>query len=127
MPQFDKWLHNHTDHAIDLPDVEEVPGSHCICSFVMKLHPPDPIHSFVVYFCDCREDDAFYEMCSAFELSENVRVKIAANNSSMIIRCFDALHRVYHCDKELTLAMIKAKLSEYSDELQQIISDYHEN
>ena len=118
LPQFDKWLHNHTDHAIDLPDVEEVPGSHCICSFVMKLHPPDPIHSFVVYFCDCREDDAFYEMCSAFELSENVRVKIAANNSSMIIRCFDALHRVYHRDKELTLAMIKAKLSEYNDELQ---------
>ena len=65
--------------------------------------------------------------CSAFELPENVRVKIAANNSSMIIRCFDALHRVYHYDKELTLAMIKTKLSEYSDELQQLISDYHEN
>ena len=126
-PRFNEWLHDHTDYAIDLPDVEEVPGSHCICSFVMKLHPPDPIHSFVVYFCGCREDDAFYEMCSAFELPENVRVKIATNNSSMIIRCFDALHRVYHRDKELTLAMIKTKLSEYSDELQQIISDYHEN
>ena len=126
-PKFDEWLDNHTDCAIDLPDVEEVPGSHCICSFVMKLHPPDPIHSFVVYFCDCREDDAFYEMCSAFEIPENVRVKIATNNSSMIIRCFDALHRVYHRDKELTLAMIKTKLSEHSDELQQIISDYHEN
>ena len=126
-PQFDEWLDDHKDYDIDLPDVEEVPGNHCICSFVMKLHPPDPIHSFVVYLCDCREDDAFYELCSAFDVPENVRVKIATNNSSMVIRCFDALHRVYHRDKELTLPMIKAKLSEYSDELQQIISDYHEN
>ena len=120
----DEWIHNHTDEDIDVPDVEEVPGNHCICSFVMKLHPPDPIHSFVVYFCDRREDDAFYELCSAFDIPENVRVKIAENNSSMIIRCFDALHRVYHRDKELTLVMIKAKLSEYSDELQQVISDH---
>ena len=126
-PQLDEWLHNHTDYNIDLPDVEEVPGNHCICSFVMKLHPPDPIHSFVVYICDCREDDAFYELCSAFDIPENIHVKIATNNSSMVIQCFDALHRVYHRDKELTLPMIKAKLSEHSDELQQIISDYHEN
>ena len=79
-----------------------------------------------MYFCDCRKDDAFYELCSAFDIPENIRVKIATNNSSMIIRCFDALHRVYHHNKELTLPMIKAKLSEHSDELQQIISDYHE-
>ena len=68
-----------------------------------------------------------HSMCSAFDIPENLHVKIAANNSSMIIRCFDALHRVYHRDKELTLAMIKTKLNEYSDELQQLISDYHEN
>ena len=124
-PQVDKWLYDHTDEDVDVPDVEEVPGNHCICSFIMKLHPSDPIHSFVVYFCDRREDDAFYELCSAFDIPENVRVKIAISNSSMIIRYFDALHRVYHRDKELTLVMIKAKLSEYSDELQQVISDHH--
>ena len=109
----------------DVPDVEEVPGNHCICSFVMKLQPPDPIHSFVVYFCECREDDAFYELCSAFDVPESIRVKIATNSSSMIIRCFDVLHRVYHRDNVLTLDTIKTKLSEYSDELQQIVSDYH--
>ena len=122
-PLFSKENKIETDK--DVPDVEEVPGNHCICSFVMKLQPPDPIHSFVVYFYECREDDAFYELCSAFDVPENIRVKIATNSSSMIIRCFDALHRVYHRDNELTLDTIKAKLSEYSDELQQIISDYH--
>ena len=111
----------------DAPDVEEVSGNHCICSFVMKLQPPDPIHSFVVYFCECQEDDAFYDLCSAFDVPESIRVKIATNNSSTIIRCLDALHRVYHRDKELTLTTIKTKLSEYSDELQQIISNYHPN
>ena len=62
-PQFDEWLDNHKDYDIDHPDVEEVPGNHCICSFVMKLHPPDPVHSFVVYLCDCREDDAKIIAC----------------------------------------------------------------
>ena len=126
-PRLKSWLDHHKDVDIGIPDVEEEPGNHCICSFVMKLHPPDPIHSFIVYFCKCREDDAFYELCSAFDVPENVRVLIATNNSSITIRCLDALHRVYHRDNELTLAMIKTKLSEYSDELKQVISDYHEN
>ena len=118
---------NEVETGKDVPDVEEVPGNHCICSFVMKLQPPDPIHSFVVYFCECQGDDTFYDLCSAFDVPESIRVKIATNNSSTIIRCLDALHRVYHRDKELTLAAIKTKLSEYSDELQQIISNYHPN
>ena len=36
LPWCDEWLDNHTDYYIGLPDVEEVPGNHCICSFVMK-------------------------------------------------------------------------------------------
>ena len=126
-PRLTNWLDDYKDIDIDIPDAEEEPGNHCICSFVMKLHPPDPIHSFMVYFCECREDNAFYELCSVFDVPENVRVLIATNNSSMTIRCFDALHRVYHRDNELTLVMIKTKLSEYSDELKQVVSDYHEN
>ena len=124
-PRLTDWLDDHKDVDIDIPDTEEEPGNHCICSFVMKLHPPDPIHSFMVYFCERREDDAFYELCSAFDVPESVRVLIATNNSSMTIRCLDALHRIYHRDSELTLAIIKTKLSEYSDDLKQIISDYH--
>ena len=120
---------DHDDNCIeeggDIPDVEELPGNHCICSYVMRLQPQDALYSFVVYFCECREDDAFYEVCSAFDIPENIRKKIATNNSSMIIRCFDALHRVYHRNNELTLTMVKTKLSEYSDELSQIVSDYH--
>ena len=116
---------NTVPHQNDMPDIEEVPGNHCICSFIMRLHPQDVIHSFVVYFCECREGDAFYELCSAFDVPENIRVKIATNNSSMIIRCFDVLHRVYHRNNELTLATIKTKLSEYSDEVKQIVSEYY--
>jgi len=92
---------------------------------MMGLHPQNPIHSFVVYFCEYIEDDAFYELCSAFDVPENIRVKIATNNSLMI-RCFDVLHRVYHHNNELTLAAIKTKLSKYSDELQEVVSDYQD-
>jgi len=117
---------NRVEENKDAPDIEEVPGNHCICSFTMRLHPQNPIHSFMVYFCDSREDDAFYELCSAFDVPKNIRAKIAINNSSMIIRCFDVLHRVYHRNNELTLAVIKTRLSEYSDELQEVVSDYQD-
>ena len=122
---------DHDDNGIevggDLPDVEEIPGNHCICTYVMRLQPQDAFYSFVVYFCERREDEAFYEVCSAFDIPENIREKIATNNSSMVIRCFDALHRVYHRDNELTLTTVKTKLSEYNDELKQIVSDYDMN
>ena len=94
------------EEGAGIPDVEELPGNHCICSYIMRLQPQDEIYSFVVYFCECREDEAFYEVCSAFDIPENIRVKIATNNSSMVIRCFDALHRVYHRDNELTLTTV---------------------
>ena len=55
---------------------------------------------------------------------DDVCLKIETSNSSLKLKCFDVLHRVYHCDGELTLAMIMTKLSESNDELQQIISDY---
>lgn len=64
-------------------------------------------------------------MCSAFDISDNVREKIENNNSSLTVQCFDVLHRVYHRGGELTLATIMTKLSESNVELQQIISDYH--
>ena len=115
------------EEGAGIPDVEELPGNHCICSYIMRLQPQDAFYSFIVYFCECREDEAFYEVCSAFDIPENIREKIATNNSSMVIRCFDALHRVYHRDNELTLTTVKTKLSEYSDELKQIVSDYHTN
>ena len=118
---------NGIEEGGDIPDVEELPGNHCICSYIMRLQPQDEIYSFVVYFCKCREDDAFYELCSAFDIPENIRVKIATNNSSMVIRCFDALHRVYRRDNELTLTTVKTRLSECSDELKQIVSDYDMN
>ena len=123
----DHHSNNPVEEGGDIPDVEELPGNHCICSYVMRLQPQDAFYSFVVYFCECREDDAFYEVCSAFDVPESIRVKIATNSSSMIIRCFDALHWVYHRDNELTLTTVKTKLSEYSDELRQIVSDYHVN
>ena len=123
----DDYDDNCTEVGGDIPDVEELPGNHCICSYLMRLQPQDEFYSFVVYFCECREDDAFYEVCSAFDIPENIREKIATNNCSMTIRCFDALHRVYHRNNELTLTVVKTKLSEYSDELRQIVSDYHMN
>ena len=123
----DDYDDNCTEEGGDIPDVEELPGNHCICSYLMRLQPQDEFYSFVVYFCECREDDAFYEVCSAFDIPENIREKIATNNSSIIIRCFDTLHRVCHRNNELTLTMIKTQLSEYSDELRQIVSDYHMN
>ena len=123
----DHCSNNPVEEGGHIPDVEELPGNHCICSYVMRLQPQDEFYSFVVYFCECRKDDAFCEVCSAFDVPESIRVKIATNSSSMIIRCFDALHWVYHRDSELTLTMVKTKLSEYSDELRQIVSDYHVN
>ena len=105
------------------PD-DEGPG--CIsCSFVTDhLHPHDAIHLFVVYFCEHREDDAFRDLCSVFDISGDVRVQIESSNSSLKLQCFDVLHRVYHRYGELTLAMIITKLSESNDEIQHIISDY---
>ena len=105
------------------PD-DEGPG--CIsCSFVTDhLHPHDAIHLFVMYFCEHREDDAFRDLCSVFDISGDVRVQIESSNSSLKLQCFDVLHRVYHHYGELTLAMIMTKLSESNDEIQHIISDY---
>ena len=123
----DDYDDNRIEVGGDTPDVEELPGNHCICSYIMRLQPQDAFYSFVVYFCERREDEAFYEVCSAFDIPENIREKIATNNSSMVIRCFDALHQVYHRDNELTLTTLKTKLSEYSDELNQIVSDYDMN
>ena len=102
------------------------PGDHCVsCSFITNhLHPHSTIHSFMVYFCEFRED-AFYELCSAFGIPQNVCANIENSNSSLKLQCFDALHQVYHRDNELTLDTIKTKLSEYSDELEQIVCDYH--
>ena len=97
-----------------------------VCSFSIDyLHPDSPIHMFVVYFCEHRKD-AFYDLCGAFDIPDDVRVKIKESNASMKLQCFDVLHRVYHRDNKLTLAMIMMKLSESNDaKLQQIISDYH--
>ena len=80
---------DHDDNRIevggDTPDVEELPGNHCICSYIMRLQPQDAFYSFVVYFCERREDEAFYEVCSTFDIPENIREKIATNNSSVVI------------------------------------------
>ena len=102
------------------------PGGQCVsCSYITNhLHPHSKIHSFIVYFCESRED-AFFELCSAFDIPKNVCVNIENRNSSLKLQCFDALHQVYHRDDQLTLDTIKTKLSEYSDELQQTVDDYH--
>ena len=96
------------------------------CSFSTDdLHPDSPIHMFIMYFCGHREDEAFYDLCGAFDIPDDIRVKIEANHSSLKLKCFDVLHRVYHHKGRITLAMIMTKLSESNDALQQIISDYH--
>ena len=100
---------------------------HVYCNFAINhLQNPDAvIHLFVVYFCERRGYDAVYDLCSAFNIPAAVCVKIQDTNSSLKLQCFDVLHRVYHRHNEqLSLAMIKTTLSEYSDELRQIISDY---
>ena len=110
-----------------LPDKHYIPCNLSRCSFRTHEHPDSPIHMFVVYFCGHREDDAFYDLCGAFDIPDDVRVKMKTNNSSLKIRCFDVLHWVYHDHNDhLTLAMIKTKLIESNDQLQQIISDYPE-
>ena len=99
------------------------------CSFVTadQLHPDSAIRLFVVYLCKRRGYYAFYDLCNAFDMSDDVRVKIKDTNSSCEVQCFDVLHRVYHHHNEqLTLATIKTTLSKYSDELRQIISDYNQ-
>ena len=113
-------------HTPLLSDYGDCTSYYYPCSYVTdNLQPPAVVHSFVVYFCECRGSDAFYELCSALDIPENIIVKIEAENSSAKVQCLDALHRVYHCNGNLTLDMIKAKLSEYSDELHQTISEYH--
>ena len=111
-----------SDHGIE--SVISCSLSQCSFNFDYS-HPDSPIHLFVVYLCEHREDDAFYDLCRAFDIPDDVRVKIEANHSSLKLKCFDVLHRVYHHKGRVTLAMIMTKLSESNDELQQIISDYH--
>ena len=98
------------------------------CGFEAHLHPGASIYLFVVHFYESREDDfdLFYWLIAAFKIPAEVRVKIQDTNASSKLQCFDVLHRVYHRHNEqLTLAMIKATLSEHSDELRQIINDYN--
>lgn len=109
---------------------DDLSGTRCTssiisCRFVTDhFYPQSAVNRFVKYLCQCRGRNAFYELCSAFDIPENVRIKITTNNSSTIIQCFDALHSAYHHDNELTLVTIKMKLSEYSHELQQVVCDY---
>ena len=136
------------NEGVDLPD--GVPGNNCmsytalcslgpgvppnrctscliLCNFeIDHLHPYSSINRFVAYLCECRQDEVLHEMCLAFDIPQNVHMKIVTNNSSLKIQCFDLLHRLYHHNNnELTLSMIKARLSEYSDELRKSISNYH--
>lgn len=93
----------------------------CYCYF----HPHHPIHVFIEYFCKYRGDDAFYDLCRAFDISDDVRDKIQSSHSSLKVQCVNVLREVCHRDSGLTLDMIMTKLSESNDELKQIISDYH--
>ena len=87
------------------------------CNFgTVYLHPNSDIHLFVMSLCKHREDDAFYDLCRAFDIPDGVRVKIETSNASLKLRCFDVLHRVYHRDNELTLAVIMTKLSGSNDD-----------
>jgi len=64
------------------------------CSFVTadQLHPDSAIHLFVVYLCKRRGYNAFYDLCNAFNMSDDVRVKIKDTNSSCEMQCFDVLY-----------------------------------
>ena len=91
------------------------------CSFVT-----DQLHLFLKYLYERRGWNAFFDLCNAFDISDDVRVKIQDTNSSMRLQCLDVLHRVYHRHNEqLTLVMIKTALSKHSDELRHVISDYN--
>ena len=46
---------NGIEEGGDIPDVEELPGNHCICSYIMRLQPQDEIYSFVVYFVNAEK------------------------------------------------------------------------
>ena len=60
---------------------------HCVaCSFSTDdLHPDSPIHMFVMYFCAHRGDDAFYDLCGAFDIPDDVRVKIEESNAYVLM------------------------------------------
>ena len=104
-------------------DHEECQGAYCNFAINLLQNPDAVIHSFVVYFCEQRGLDAFYDLCSAFDIPDDDCVKIQDANASLKLQCFDVLHRVYHRHNEqLTLAMIKTTLSEHSDQLRLIIS-----
>ena len=98
------------------PVIDSVPEGFCECF----SNPPMSEEPYIRKVINVR-DDAWFVVCSAFNLDDCTKNKIEDNSADPYIRLVDVLHYLHHQDSELTWHDIMGKVKVIDDDLAELI------